>query len=139
MTTYAGFLAALSAMAPTGVTRVFAMGATPPASLNAADLPALWVQLPKGEHDIMTFQSGAHWPTYHAEVVIAVLPTAQGMNLGKAFEDTVTVMDNLITALAAVRPTGMAGSKPIWTMRQGSVTVAGTEFWAVIAEVTASG
>ncbi len=139
-TTYAQFCATLLAMAPTGVTRVFALGETPPASLNAADLPAMWLQAPSADHDIMTLQSGAHWPHYTAQIVVAVLPTAQGQTLGKAFQDTLTIADNLVTALAAVRPTGTTtGSKPRWTLRTGFVTVASNDYWAVIAEVTASG
>ena len=136
MTTYAGFITALSAMTPAGVRHVYGLGDTPPASLNTADLPAMWVQLPKGEHDVLTFQSGKHWPTYSAEVVVAVIPAAQGMSLGRAFEQTVELMDNLATAMDAVRP---AESKPRWTMRQGSVNVAGIDYWAVIIEVTAAG
>jgi len=139
-TTYTQFCATLLAMAPTGVTRVFALGDTPPASLNAADLPAMWLQSPSAEHDIMTLQSGAHFPHYTAQVVVAVLPTAQGQSLGKAFQDTLTIVDSLQTALDAVRPTGTTtGSKPKWTMRQGFVTVGTNDYWAVIAEVSASG
>jgi len=136
MTTYAQFIDRLSSMAPTGVKHVFGLGSTPPAALNTADLPALWVQLPKAEHEVMTFESGKHWPTYSAEIVVAVTPSAQGMSLGKAFEDTVTLMDNLAAALDIVRP---AQSKPRWTIRQGSVNVAGIDYWAVIVEITAAG
>ena len=88
----------------------------------------------------MTLQSGAHWPTYTAILVVAVLPAAQGQSLGKAFQDTLTMIDNLQTALNAVRPTGITtGSRPKWTMRQDFVTVGANDYWAVIAEVTASG
>ena len=136
MTTYAQFIDRLSSMHPVGVTRIYGLGETPPASLNNADLPAMWVQNPAADFDVMTFGSGPHWAAYRAQLVVAVLAEAAGLSLGKAFEDSITVMDNLVLALNDVRP---AQSKPTWTIRLGRVTVANINYWAVIAEVTASG
>jgi hypothetical protein len=139
MTTFTDFVTALSNMWPAGVQRVFKLGETPPASLNDADLPAMWVQLPKADYAIMTFASGLHWPRITAQVVVAVIASAQGMSLGTSFAKTLVVIDGLVTALSTVRPTGTQGSKPVWTMRTGGVNVAGIDYWAVIADVTASG
>ncbi len=136
MTTFTDFVTALSNMWPAGVQRVFKLGETPPAALNDADLPAMWVQLPTGEHSVMTFQSGLHWPSFKAQVVVAVIASAQGMSLGTSFKKALEVTDSLVLALSAVRP---AQSKPVWTMRTGGVNVAGIDYWAVIADVTASG
>lgn len=132
MTTLAGFISGLAALNVTGVRRTYAY---PPASLSNADLPALWVQLPSLSDEVVAFRAGAHWPTLKAQVVIALEAVAQSTQAAN-FSQTVTMLDNLISAL---RGADVCASPLSVTARVAVVEVAGAAFWAVIAEVEGRG
>ncbi len=139
MTTYTSFLTALAALSIAGVKRAYVMGQTPPASLNAADMPAMWVQAPSGASEVTAFCNADDWPKFQAQIVIAVMPTSLS-NMAAIWQDCVTMMDNVVDALMA-ESTGqmLAKSGTSWSQRLGTVTVAGTDYWAVIVDVTAEG
>lgn len=138
MTTYTAFVTALAALTVTGVTRSYVMGQTPPAALNAADMPAMWVQGPTGENAPRIFCDDAGWPRFRAQVVIALQATAQS-NMATVWEDCVTMMDNVHAALIADAGQSLAAAGTTYTMNLGTVTVAGVAYWAVIVDVTTEG
>ena len=134
MTTYANFVTNLGDLSVTGVTR---KRDEPPASLNTADLPTMWVQFPIGEEGPITLAAHGGWPTFKAQLVVAY--EAVGQNTQAAnFSGTVAMMDNVASALRTAVGTVVKG-KITWTIHQGSVTVAGNDYWAVIADVEGHG
>ncbi len=131
-TTYAAFIDALEALAITGVTKTFQ---GPPASLDTADLPARWVQLPKGSDKLLTYQTSGGWPTLTADLVVALSPNAQDTQAGN-FAAQVAMLD---AVNAALRGANITKSGLTWEIRAGGVKVAGVDYWAVIATVTGKG
>ncbi len=127
----ASFLASLAALDVPGVKTA---GLFPPQSLNAADLPALWVQLPTLGDAAVTFQRGAYWPRLEAEVVIAVQPVAHNRP-GEGWAAAVSMADNLSAALQL----SQISQYDSWDIRIGIVSVAEVDYWAVIARVGGRG
>lgn len=90
------WMAALTAIRPTGVKRVLT---APPSTINAADLPLLFPRLPTGETVYQSF--GASRATATGEVVIVIAP--DGLNMrAQTFAQAITLADALSTALAGV-------------------------------------
>lgn len=129
---YAEVASALANLNVTGVKRKFAY---PPASLSAADLPALWVQLPAGESGSPVVFTGERWPTFRVDVVIAIAPVAQSTAEAN-FAATLMMMDTLIEALAAAR---IGPARLNWSMRQDVVSVAEIGYWSAVATVEVMG
>ena len=138
MTTYTEYLTALGALTITGVTRTFTLGETPPGSLNAADLPAMWMQVPEGDHNPMDFGPGHIWPSYTADLLIAVLPYEHS-TAGEVFQSVITIMDAIATALNAAAGQALAWSSTSYTVRQALITVNQIDYWGVVATVKATG
>jgi len=133
ITTYAAFIAALSGLTVTGVTRSYT---EPPHQVSTADMPLSYVQLPDVGEGPMTAEGEGGWPRLRAELVILVEPIGQNVN-GVNFALCVTLIDNLSTAL---RGTSLAKTKTRWTIRQESIQQYGdTAYWAIIATVEANG
>lgn len=135
MTTYSEFLRRLGEVSIDGVVRRYGLGQTPPASLNAGELPASWLQLPEGAHEDYAFGGGLTWPEFHAQLIVATSPLAAN-TLADAFASLVGMMDAIRVALEG---SVLAKSRTVMGMKQGVVTVAGIEYWAVVCNVTASG
>jgi len=131
-TTYASFVAGLAGVEIAGVTRQYTY---PPPSLNAADLPASWAQLPRGESGALTFQANGGWPLLRADLVVAVEAVAQGQQSGN-FAATLAMMDAVADAL---RGADISRGPLSWDIRQDEVEVAGTRYWAVVATVEGRG
>lgn len=132
-TTYAAYVNALEALVVTGVTRRYTSGQ--PSTLNTADLPAQWVDLPRGTSEPATC---AHdmTRTLTADLIVALEPVGQVTRVNN-FAATVTMLDSLHTALDAA-DLG-TDSIPSWSSRMAIVTVNTTDYWAVVTEVTALG
>jgi len=132
MTAYTQFVSALAALPVSGVvTRL----AYPPASINASDLPMLFVQMPRGNDAPIVFDAAVTWPRLRADVVIVVEPVGQSRT-AESFSLSVAMMD----ALSAVLPAADLGlTRPEWTIRQDNVEIAGNVYWAVVAEVEVRG
>lgn len=135
MTTLTAFVTALGNLTVTGVLHAYD---EPPTSLNEADLPALWVQLPQSDDAPYTFDGGGGWPLLKAQLVIAYQASAQGTQATN-WSGTLTVLDALASALRAAAPGALGKGKVSWSIRPGQVTVAGVDYWAVIADVTGNG
>ncbi|HFD38537.1 MAG TPA: hypothetical protein ENJ31_01620 [Anaerolineae bacterium] len=131
MATYNDLVDGLGSLVVSGVTRRFEDG--PPAKLNAADLPAQWVQMPTGEDAPISVAET--WPVRRAELVIAVEAVGQSTNPAN-FAATVDLMDALSSALEGF---SLGTIDPQWDIRLDGVLVAGNAYWAAIAEVTVSG
>lgn len=131
-TTYATFLAALAGLSVTGVTKKFTY---PPEALSSADLPAMWPQLPRGDDKPMTFGAAGGWPELIADLCIAVEPVGQSLQHSN-FDTTVTALDNLG---AALRGADIGKGTLSWTIKSARITVAGIDYWGVVATVTGHG
>lgn len=132
-TTYTAYVTALEALTVSGVTRKFTQGQ--PNSLNTADLPAQWVDLPRGE-SVPATCAGDMTRTLTADLLIALEPVGQNQKPTN-FDATVTMLDSLHTALDAA-DLG-ADTIPSWNSRLAIVTVNTIDYWAVITEVAALG
>ena len=121
----------------TGVTRKYALNATPPTSLNTASLPAQFIWPGGGVDDVQrVFQSGG-WPQYRATLVIAVEAVAQS-NAPANYAACVAMIDNLRTALAAAQDT-IAGSDVgvvSWSIREEVRGIGEVSYWCVLATVS---
>lgn len=135
MTTFVGFLTSLGYLNITGVTRRFGYTETPPASLNAGELPASWAQLPEGDPQPVMFGGGPNWIAFNVQLVVAVVPTEHSTR-AEAYQACAAMMDAVASALHDAR---LAKSVTTGTIAQKFVTVAGVEYWAVVADVRASG
>lgn len=136
ITTLTSFVNALEALSVTGVTKTYSEG--PPRSLNTAQLPAMWVQLPWADDRPLTFGTQGGWPTLRAEIVIAYEVVAQSVQTAN-FTGTVTQIDNLNTAIRAAGATDFCKSGVEWEVRQDIVLVGEYQYWAVIATVEGRG
>ena len=133
MTTITNFVTALGDVTITGVTSKLN---EPPRKLTTADLPAQWVQVPILERAPATFQSqGKLWDTHRAQLVVAF--EAVGQNTQAAnWSGVLTLLDNMWTAIAAA---SIVQGHIQYSIKQGIVTVAKIDFWAVVAEVEGHG
>jgi hypothetical protein len=133
MTTYRSYVDGLETLAVSGVTRRYTTGM--PAALNTADLPAQWVQAPAGSDAAVARGTANYWPTLRADLVIAF--EAAGQNTQPVnFDGCVDLMDALGAALPGL---GIGKTAPSWSIRLGTVNVAGSEYWAVMATVEVEG
>ena len=135
MTTYRSFVDALEALSITGVVRQYTQG-PPLGATGVPDCPAQYVRYPGATEAVTTFGAHGGWPTLRAELVVLVEPV--GQNTAPAnFDATVDMMDAMTTALQGT--TCLCKSKAWWSMRLVIDTVAGTDYWAVVATVECAG
>ena len=132
ITTYAELIASIEALSVTGIVHVFQ---GPPAALNTADLPALWCQAPKGDEAALTFTASGGWPTLTVDVFVAIEPAAQSMQAHN-FARQVAALDNLAAALRTVH---VCKAPLSWSIRAAMISVAGADYWGVVATVTGRG
>ena len=135
MTTYRAFVDALEALTVTGVTRQFTQG-PPSGATGVGDCPAQYVRAPSGNERPLVFGEQGGWATMTAEVVILVEPVGQNRQPDN-FDNTVDMMDALTTALQGA--SCITKSKINWSIRQTIDTVAGMDYWAVVATVEGTG
>ena len=133
MTTYVAFVNALEAVSITGVTRQFTQGQ--PNSLNTADLPAQWVDLPRGE-SVPATCIGDMTRTLTADLIVAIEPVGQNQKPTN-FDAVVTMLDSIHTALDAATLGTMA--HPGWNSKLVILTVNTIDYWGVQTEVSALG
>jgi hypothetical protein len=136
VTTYRSFVDALEALSITDVVRQYTQG--PPVAQPApADCPFQYVRYPGTDEEFaIVFGEQGGWADLRAELVIGVEPVGQNVT-PENFDDTVDMMDNVATALRGA--TCLTKSKLRWGLRQAIDTVAGQEYWAVIATVRGHG
>ena len=134
-TTYLQFLTRLANLNTSGVTRFYRMSETPPTALNAADLPAQWIDFTGGDEPPLTFQAGGGWPEFRGRLVVAVMAYG-GSTTPESYQACVNMMDNLSDAL---RNSDLARGGTSWSIDVAPVVVGDIHYWAVIVEVTAPG
>lgn len=134
---YAAFCLAVANVNVPTVVKDFRM--EPPGSLSTAQLPAKFLRLPRTERERFAFcvqGADAHGSgMMTVEVVIAFLPVAQGMPEDN-FTQTVGLVDHLTKTFTKA---DVAASWPEVSVRVVVFSVAGIDYWAAIAEVTARG
>ena len=135
MTTLTAFVTALGNLTVTGVIRAYD---EPPTSLNDADLPSMWVQLPQSEEAALTLDGVGGWPMLKAQLVIAYQASAQGTQAAN-WSGTLAILDALAAALHSTAAGQLSKGKVSWSIRPGQVTVAGIDYWAVVADLTGNG
>lgn len=133
VTAYRSFVDALEALSITGVVREYHHG---PPTTSPADTPAQYVRSPGSEEIAIVFGEQGGWPTLRADLVILVEPVGQSTQ-ERNFDLTVDMMDNIATALRGA--TCMTKSHVRWSLRQTIDTVAGQDYWAIVAGVEGSG
>jgi len=136
VTTYRSFVDALEALSITDVTRQYTQG-PPVGAPSTADCPFQYVRYPRSneEHAIVFGEQGG-WADLQADLVVCLEPTGQNVT-PENFDDTVDMMDNVADALRGA--TCYTKSKLFWGIRQTIDTVAGQEYWAVVATVRGYG
>ena len=135
MTTMTAFVTALGNLTVTGVLHTYD---GPPTSLNDADLPSMWVQLPQSNEAALTLDGVGGWPLLRAQLVIAYQASAQGTQAAN-WSGTIAMLDALATTLHSTTPGQLGRGKVSWSVKPAQVAVAGIEYWAVIADVEANG
>lgn len=83
----------------------------------------------------MTLQTSGGWPDFRGRLVVAVMAYG-GSTTPESYQACVNMMDNVSEAL---RTSNLAKSATNWSVDVGPIAVSDQEYWAVIAEVTASG
>lgn len=135
-TTFRQFVDRLEAIAVTGVKLSSTTGR--PNSLNSSDLPAKWVQFPRGEDGTFTvFDGVGGWPALHAEIAIAV--EAVGQSDGpENFDLSVDMMDALQAALEDTE-CGITKTKITWNIVLTIRAVAEVAYWTIVSTVSGKG
>jgi hypothetical protein len=135
-TTYRSFVDALEALTITGVERQYTQG-PPVGSPAVADCPFQYVRYPGSDDErAIVFGEQGGFPHLRAELVIGVEPVGQNLT-PENFDDTVDMMDNVATALRGAACISKA--KIWWSLRQIIDTIAGQQYWAVLAIVEGRG
>jgi hypothetical protein len=135
VTTYRSFVDALEALSITDVKKQYTQG-PPMAQPTNADIPAQYVRYPGSDEVPIVFGEQGGWPTLRADLIVLV----KAVGLSTAFENfdaTVDMMDNVAAALRNQACTTKSHVR--WSLRQIIDTVAGQEYWAVLAQVEGSG
>jgi len=138
MVTNAQFVAALQAMSVTGI----AAGShydQPPAALNTADLPCAFPLLPSSELGDTLLSCVARNKRRSMQFAVVFEAAGQG-TIAQNYALIAGHMDNLEAALdgLAVHGGGTTANWVDYTLTTGTVMdVAGTEYWAVVADITA--
>lgn len=133
MTALSDFVTGLSQVDIAGVNNI---SDTPPLSLNSSDLPMQWVQAPTVANSPMTFNRNGGWPTLTASLIVAYSPVAQA-TAPENWQKVLFAVDDVQESLSLL--TDLVKGKLVWTARPGVITISQTDYWAVIAEVTAYG
>lgn len=128
MNTYSQFVSAVAALEIAGVPTRFSY---PPASV--AKTPCSFPMLPTGQEGALTIGANGGWPAQRVDLVVLYQAVAQSDPQAN-FEGCLTTMEAVSAALRAAR-----FSKLTWSMRQAVVTVAGVDYWAVVASVEGHG
>jgi len=128
--TYSTFITAIAGMTVSGVMRKYS---EPPASINTADLPCSYPDVPYGSDAVITFGVGAmvggQAPNFVCNLVFPFEAVGQGTQ-GQNFSGLIALMDNIVTASRALtRPTAGPMS---FSLRTGIVSVSGNDYLAVI-------
>ena len=132
-TTLATFKAAIEAMDIDGVVKTYE---GPPSKLNSADLPAKWVDLPDVEETPWTAEGGGGWPQMTLRLFVAYGAIGQNMNDIENLKETITAMDNTLTALRSLDATK---SNLTWNLRRIPLEIGNTTYWGLESEITGNG
>ncbi len=135
-TNYRSFVDALEDLDINGVVRQYMQG-PPLGAPGTTECPFQYVRYPGSDTEYaIVFGEQGGWNHLRAELVVGVEPVGQSTAY-ENFDDTVDMMDNVATALRGATCT--TKSKLRWSLRQIIDTVAGQQYWAVLAVVEGNG
>lgn len=130
--TYTQFVDAVQALSVTGVNRKYE---EPPRKFNTADLPCSFVWFPSGDNAPLMFEGGREFRRRAVDLIVVYDSTA--LDADADFTATITMMDNVETALASL---SVGQSKPTWSMISRLYDETATRrYWAVIATIRGTG
>ena len=130
--TYAATLSAVAGASVTGVTRAYT---TRPISVQTADLPASFVELPNGSLDNSVPICDSINQTRNVTHVVLVEAAGQEMT-ATAFGATVAMVDNVVAMLNA----NEFGLTQTWTINAQAVqTLDGVAYWGVVTNLSIRG
>jgi hypothetical protein len=92
--------------------------------------------MPELNEAAMTIRGAGGWPSFKAQLVLALASTAQSTQAAN-WAATLAACEAVRTALRA--SSSLAKSKPVWVIRPVTVKVAEVAYWSVVAEVSANG
>jgi hypothetical protein len=136
MTTYRAWIDYLETLAPAGVVKKFAAG--PPSALSTAELPAQWLELPRGENRPARAGAEGGDRTLFADHVVALEPVGQATQ-GVNFDACVTMLDSIDSALVGTLSTSPLTGPMTWKSRLAIVTVANTNYWSIVTSIEGLG
>ena len=124
----------IAALAIPGVVRDY--GLAPPMSLSTAGLPAKYLSSARGTGAPIVFCEGEGSKMMVLSVIIAIEPHVQSIPEANK-RNTLQMMDD---AYVEIMEADLALSRVVnLEIRQDIVPMAGVEYWAVVAEITARG
>ena len=136
-TTFTALVDSLEALTVTGVTKRYTAG--PPAQLNSADLPAQWCDLPRGEERPAYAGAGGLDRTLTVDLRIAVEAVGQNLRINN-WPAVVALMDSIATALRTWDQTTAPLTGPCtWRSRLAVANIGGSDYWAVVTEISGLG
>lgn len=134
MTTFRALVDSLETLTPTGVIKHYISG--PPAALNTADLPALWLELPRGDQRAARAGAEGGNRTISLDLVVALEPVAQS-TAGANWDNAVDMLDSIATALIAYSSPFMGPMT--WRSRLAILEVGRLAYWGVVTELSGMG
>ena len=144
ITAYATFGANLADLTITGVQVKLEQ---PPETINPGDMPLYWVQDVQGVEAPLTSGTHGGWPTMSAQIRVAVQAVGLG-SVSDNYADTLTMMDNICTALrgatlfdpGGTNTANLGRSTLEWEISYNPQWLLGdTYYWLVTAIVTGKG
>jgi len=131
-TTMAAFSAAVTALSITGIKHAYAY---PPATINAADCPLSFPNIPELGEEVMALDGSTGLAAGRLELIVLVRDASISMNQ-TVYADTLALIDAINTTLTANTITlGLDR----WTIRQEENQAGVGTFWALVVTLEASG
>ena len=137
MTDFYDYATGLAATAIPGVVQDWGM--EPPQSLNEPGLPCKWLRLPRSDRERFVYAIDGADAHGSGMMTIEVVICIEAVNLGfpePNFRNTVAMSDAVTKTLTKA---DVAMSWPTVSTRVTVVSVAQTDYWALVALVTARG
>lgn len=137
MTTYRTWIDFLETLAPAGVVKQFTSG--PPAALNTADLPASWVDVPRGENQAAYAGVEGGDRRLFVDHWVALEPVAQNI-AGANFDAVITMLDSIDAVFVAACGTSPLMGPMTWRSDgRAFVTIGNINYWAIRTSIEGLG
>ena len=111
----------------------------PPGSLATADLPAKFIRVPTSTRDRYVFCVGGGDYQGSGEMTVEVVIITNAVAQGLPLSNTTLTAEMADHLLHAYTQADIAMSWPSVNVRQTIFSIAGIDYWALVAQVTARG